>query len=122
MRRRRSPKGGLALLVAALAGLLLVLSGAISFRSRGESASDAFESASALRALESRTASRLVVDWHGRWGSNTRWCTPRSLFRAMVTLWRPRGLIYVKVPKAASSSVASIVDRIAAQNSCHDYR
>ena len=122
MRRRRSPKAGLALLVAALAGLLLVLSGAISFRSRGESASDAFESASALRALESRTASRLVVDWHGRWGSSTRWCTPRSLFRAMVTLWRPRGLIYVKVPKAASSSVASIVDRIAAQNSCHDYR
>ena len=66
MRRRKAPKGGLALLVAALAGLLLVLRGTSPFRSRGERASDAFESTRTIEILSSPIVLK-YGEVHNRW-------------------------------------------------------
>jgi len=79
-----------------------------------------WEQARTLQHAQASTAAGLAVTYRR---SSKGWCTRRSMYPpdgspAAI----PRGLLYVKVPKSASSTLASIVHRIAIENECEDFR
>jgi len=91
---------------------LLLLSHYSLFRHR-TTALPRYTDAGSLR--EASSSSTLSVVWAK---ARKGWCT-RSRQHSFLS---PSGLLYVKVPKAASSTVASIVRRIVERNECKDYK